>query len=127
MPGPIGQQACFIRDGERYFVPRPFLISDPDFKDGKCKRVEKTLSYGHDVDDLIAAIGNCEDSAAVMSGVATVAAALLRFNYDLSEDELDQLLVLRAGVPAKDDWPTAADGCGGSIYPDPSIPGEQNA
>jgi hypothetical protein len=113
--------------GERWFVPRPFLTFKPQFEGGKCRSVLRTLSYGPVIDEIIAAIGECKDSSAVLSGVATVAAALLSINYpSLTEGELDQLLVLRAGVPPEEDWPAAVMRVA-AFYPAPSTPGDSNA
>jgi hypothetical protein len=95
-------------DGQRWEVPLPSLTIRPHFKNGRATHATSFLSYGDDVDALVEAIGAATDPSAVICGTATLAAELLRANYDLTEGELDTLLALAPGSEdPRYQWPAA--------------------
>jgi hypothetical protein len=95
-------------DGQEWWVPLPSLTIRPKFENGRAVSATRFLSYGPAVDALIDAIGGATDPNAIMCGAASLAAELLGRHYDLTEGELDTLLVLS---PSSDDpryqWPAA--------------------
>jgi hypothetical protein len=90
-------------DSQEWAIPKPFLEIRPVFEQGVAKRAYRAFAYGPPIDDLVAAVAHAEGHDVVVSVVASLAAALLRRNYDLTEDELDQLVAYRV-----DDAPSFA-------------------
>src|SRR4051812_7237860 len=77
-------------DGSTWYIPKPHWRHQAVFKDQKAVDTVKRFGYSDDLDALVDALATegIED-AAVMSIVATVAGALLRQNYELTDGELD--------------------------------------
>ena len=76
----------------------------PTFKDGVAVRSYRFFSYDAALDGLVEAISDVEDLDAVISAVATLAARLLLYHYDLGDGDLDRLLAYRIGDPASLEW-----------------------
>jgi hypothetical protein len=99
-----GSHWIALADGQRWGFPRPWLEVRAAFNGGKPVGTCAVVTYGHATDQLLAAIGACDDAAARICGAATLAAALLRLNYELLDAELDGLLAFRRGDPASLAW-----------------------
>lgn len=106
-PGFDAEQCAWIRlaDGQEWAFPLPWLEQRAKFSGGKAVGTYLAIAYGNEADDLVAAIAACEGDGARIAGVATLAAMLLRENYDLADFELDTLLAFRPGDPATMGWP----------------------
>lgn len=88
-----------MADGQTWLLPKPWVAVHPVFKDGRPVDDWKCLTYGPELDALVENVAEAEGIASVLAGVA-LAAHLLRRNYDLSDDELAEVLVYRCGDPA---------------------------
>jgi hypothetical protein len=93
-----------LADGQRWALPLPWVELRAHFRGGKAVAAIPAVSYGADVDALLEAIAGCHDPAVLLSGAATLAAELLRRNYELSDAELDALLAFRGGAPDATAW-----------------------
>lgn len=93
-----------LADGSRWAFPKPWLEVHATFRDGRAVSTYPLLTYGPDLDELVGAIDECQDNAALLIGAASLGAYLLRRNYELSDDDLDGLFAFRSGDPASWDW-----------------------
>jgi hypothetical protein len=91
-------------DGQTWYVPKPWLEIRPIFRNGKAVDAYPVPTCGPELDGLIDAIGQADDHFAQIAAVATLAAELLRWHYDLSDAELDGLLAFRSADPASLQW-----------------------
>ncbi len=107
-----------LADGGRWAFPKPWLEVHATFREGRAVSGRPVLTYGPEIDELVDAIDGCRDNAALIIGVASLGAFLLRHHYDLSDDDLDRLFAVRAGDPSSWGWAEAvidvATGAGGS-------------
>jgi hypothetical protein len=107
-----------LADGGRWAFPKPWLEIHAAFRGGRAVSSAPVLTYGPELDELVRAIGECRDNAALLLGAATLGAFLLRHNYELPDEELDRLFAVRVGDPSSWDWARAvvdvASGTGGS-------------
>ena len=93
-----------LADGARWAFPKPWLEVHASFREGRAKSTYPILTYGAELDDLVNAIGECGDNAALIIGAASLGALLLRHNYDLSDSDLDRLFAVRVGDSSSWDW-----------------------
>jgi hypothetical protein len=91
-------------DGTAWYLPLPWLELRPKFEGGKCTRVYRAIAYGGGLDEILAGIAEAEDDTTAIVGAASVAAALLKRQYELEETELDQLLSFRPAEPQSIKW-----------------------
>jgi len=84
-----------LSDGQTWYVPKPWLEIRPVFRDGKAVTAYNVLTAGQELDELVDAIGEAETAKAQVIGAASLAAHLLRHHYDLTDEDLDQLLRFR--------------------------------
>lgn len=87
-----------------FHVPKPWVETRPVFEDGKVVRRYRVLTCGRALDELIVAIGDAEDFGSQISAVATLAAYLLRWHYDLTDSDLDRLLAYRNDDSNSMEW-----------------------
>ena len=66
------------------------------FRGGKAVTAYPVLTCGPELDELVEAMADCDDLDGQVVAVASLAAYLLRWHYDLTDAELDQLLAFRA-------------------------------
>jgi hypothetical protein len=92
-----------LADGQGWAFVKPHFQFRPRFQDSKVVRVERAITYGGDCDRLVEAIG--DGSIDQFSGVASLAAFVLRKSYTLAEEELDQLLAFSPDDAASMEWP----------------------
>lgn len=107
-----------LADGGRWALPKPWLEVHASFRDGRVASSRPILTYGHELDELVHAIGECRDDAALLIASASLGACLLGHHYDLSDDDLDRLFAVRVGDPDSWEWArsviqvaTGASGC----------------
>ncbi len=93
-----------LADGQTWYVPKPWLEVRPVFRGGKPTAAYRVLTCGAELDGLIEAMADADDLDAQVIGVASLAAYLLRWNYELSDSELDQLLAFRCSDPSSLQW-----------------------
>ena len=107
-----------LADGARWAFPKPWLEVYTSFREGRAVSTYPVLTYGPELDELVDAIGECHDNAALIIGAASLGAFLLRRHYDLSDEDLDRLFAVRVGDPSSWGWAQAvievATGSGGS-------------
>ena len=96
-----------LADGQKWAFPKPWLEIRASFKGGKPQTTYPVLTYGPELDVLVKAIGECRDNAALLCGTASLGAYLVSQNYDLSDEDLDQLFAFRLGDSASWDWARA--------------------
>jgi len=93
-----------LADGQPWAVPKPWLEIRPTFRGGKVASSYPVLTYGPELEALVDVIGQAEELCDQIAGVATLADCLLQWHYELSDADLDQLLVFRRGDPASVEW-----------------------
>jgi len=93
-----------LADGQTWWLPKPWLEIRPVFRGGKVVSTYDVVTCGPDLDEMIEAISEAETITAQVVGAASLAAHLLRFHYDLTDEDLDQLLRFRLSDPASLDW-----------------------
>ncbi len=91
-------------DGQTWFVPKPWLEIRPVFRGGKATAAYPVPTCGPELDALIEAVADAEDRVAQVAAVATLAAELMSWHYDLADAELDQLLAFRLADEASMNW-----------------------
>jgi hypothetical protein len=91
-------------DGQAWAIPKPFLEIRPAFRNGIAESAYCCLTYGYPVDGLVAAVAVLDGIDQIASVVATIAADLLRRNYDLVGDEFDRLLAYRVDDTESVKW-----------------------
>jgi hypothetical protein len=90
--------------GVEMALPKPFLEIRPVFQNGKAIANYSHLTYGPAIEALLDAIRECEYRREELVAVASLAAYLLCWHYDLSDAELDELLCYRVGDDASQEW-----------------------
>jgi hypothetical protein len=107
-----------LADGTRWAFPKPWLEVRASFREGRAVSAYPVLTYGPELDELVDAIDECRDNAALIIGAASLGAFLLRRHYDVSDEDLDRLFAVRISDPSSWDWAQAvievATGSGGS-------------
>jgi hypothetical protein len=93
-----------LADGQTWHVPKPWLEVRPIFRGGKPVSAYRVLTCGAELDALIEAMSDADELDAQVVGVASLAAYMLRWNYDLADAELDQLLAFRCSDPESLQW-----------------------
>jgi hypothetical protein len=93
-----------LADGQSWFVPKPWLEIRPVFRGGRAVAAYPVLTCGPKLDALVEAMAECEDLNSQVMAAASLTAHLLCWHYDLSDQELDQLLAFRRGDDASLKW-----------------------
>jgi hypothetical protein len=93
-----------LADGQTWYLPKPWLEVRPVFRGGKPTSVYRVLTCGAELDALIEALADVEDLDGQVVAVASLAAYMLRWNYELDDSELDQLLCFRCSDPTSLQW-----------------------
>jgi hypothetical protein len=83
------------RRRQPWAIPKPYIAIFPTFRDGVAESGFRHLTYGPDLDAHMDAIRECEEPIDRLLLVLTLGAYLLRRNYELTDDELDDLFVYR--------------------------------
>lgn len=107
-----------LADQREWAFPKPWFQLNAVFRDGKAVGTAPRITNGPELDALIDAIGEAEDTDLILSATATLGAFLLQANYDLSDADMDQLFAVRSGDPDAWNWAKAvmevATGSGGT-------------
>lgn len=93
-----------LADGQAWHVPKPWLEVRPVFRGGKPVSAYRVLTCGPELDELVEALAESDELDAQVVAVASLAAYMLRWNYDLTDADLDQLLAFRCSDPASLQW-----------------------
>jgi hypothetical protein len=93
-----------LADGQTWHVPKPWLEIRPVFRRGKAVSAYPVLTCGAELDGLVEAMSECEDLDSQVVAVASLAAHLLCWHYELTDAELDGLLCFRAADAASVNW-----------------------
>ena len=93
-----------LADGQPWFVPKPWLEIRPVFRGGKAVSAYPVITCGPSLDALVDAVAEADDGMVQISFVASLAAHLLCWHYDLTDPELDQLLAFRVHDDASLNW-----------------------
>ena len=93
-----------LADGQAWQVPKPWLEIRPVFRNGKAVTAYPVLTYGDELHQLVEAMAEVEDIWAQVVAIASLAAHLLRWHYDLEDSELDQLLAFRRADERSIEW-----------------------
>ncbi len=92
-----------LSDGQQWALPRPYIAIIPEFKGGVPTHTWTYLGYSPQIDRNLEAIGQAKDLLEVIIRTVALAAQLLLHQYELSDEELSQVLVYRADDPASDE------------------------
>src|SRR5262245_10936275 len=93
-----------LADEQSWFVPKPWLEIRPVFRGGKAVSAWRVLTCGPELDALIEALSECDDLDGQVMAAASLAAHLLRWHYELTDTELDQLLAFRCADDSSLAW-----------------------
>lgn len=93
-----------LADGQTWYLPKPWLEVRPIFRAGKAQKALAVFTNGPELDDLVEAIADADGLRQQVVGAASLAAHLLRWHYELSDADLDQLLCFRLADPASVQW-----------------------
>jgi hypothetical protein len=93
-----------LADGQTWYLPKPWLEVRPVFRGGKPTSAYRVLTCGAELDELIEAMADADDLDAQVIAIASLAAYMMRWNYGLSDSELDELLAFRCSDPASLRW-----------------------
>jgi hypothetical protein len=74
------------------------------FRGSKAVRAYPVLTCGPELDGLVEAMADCEDLDSQVVAVASLAAHLVCWHYDLTDTELDGLLCFRAADETSLNW-----------------------
>ena len=94
-------------DGQEWAVPKPWLEIRPVFEDGRAIGNYPVLTYGPDFDELLEAMADCDDLRTELIAVASLSSRLLRWHYELTSADLEQLLRFRTPDESSDAWARA--------------------
>ncbi len=107
-----------LADGGRWAFPKPWLEVRASFHSGRAASARSILTYGRELDELVQAITECRDDAALLIASASLGSYLLGHQYELSDDDLDRLFAVRVGDLDSWEWArsvievaTGASGC----------------
>ena len=96
--------AVRLADGQEWFFPKPWLEVRPVFKHGVAVASYPVYTSGPRLELLVETISECERLDEQVTAIATLAAELLLYHYDLDDSELDQLLAYRVHDEASTSW-----------------------
>jgi hypothetical protein len=93
-----------LADGQLWYFPKPWLEIRPTFRGGKAIDSYSVLTHGADLDALVEAISDCEDTGAQVIAAASLAAHLLGWQYNLTDEDLNTILAFRLHDPKSLEW-----------------------
>ena len=93
-----------LADGQAWHVPKPWLEIRPVFREGRAVAAYPVLTCGPELDELVEAMADCEDLPSQVMAIASAAAWLLKWHYDLKDSELDTLLAFRKADESSLAW-----------------------
>jgi hypothetical protein len=93
-----------LADGQSWFIPKPWLEIRPVFRGGRAVTAYRVLTCGAELDALVEALADSEDLDGQVTAVASLAAHLMCWHYELTDAELDGLLAFRAADAASLSW-----------------------
>lgn len=85
-----------LADGQAWQFPRPKVEMCPVVRDGKVT-LRTATNLGREFDELIEESLHAEGFADELTVLWTVAVSMLRFNYDLADDDFVEILRYRQG------------------------------
>lgn len=94
----LNLEACTpirLADGQEWYFPRPMLELNPTFINGDVVHLTNCLTSGSELDLLIQMIAEASEPKDQIAKIMTLGALLLLRNYDLTDDELSKLFILR--------------------------------
>jgi hypothetical protein len=93
-----------LADRQTWHFPKPRFEIHPSFGGGRVVGTYPVVTHGPELDELVDAVGKCEDTAALLVGAATLGAHLLVRNYDLADAELGELFAYRPDDQKSWEW-----------------------
>jgi hypothetical protein len=93
-----------LADGQTWWIPKPWLEVRPVFRGGRAVTAYPVLTCGPELDGLVEAMAECEDLDSQVTAVASLAAYLLCWHYELTDAELDGLLAFRCTGDDSVNW-----------------------
>lgn len=90
-----------LSDGQSWYLQRPWLEVIPHFVSGEAVDCVRMPSLG-DLDPLLLSIADEADPIKQSLLVLTLGAMLLQRSYDVSDQEMSRLFILRPGDPDSD-------------------------
>lgn len=117
--------AVLMGDGGEWLLPKPWVEIHPVFEGGRPVDKWLVFTYGPELDGLIRAISEAEDGSLRILAAVGLGAYLLRRNYELSDEQLAEVLVFRCGDPESEAMVKAIlDVATGRTGPKPSRGGD---
>ncbi len=93
-----------LADSQTWWIPKPWLEIRPVFRGGKAGSAYPVYTQGPILDALIEGVAEADTRMEQICFLASLAAELLCWQYDLVDDELDQLLCFRRSDEASEGW-----------------------
>lgn len=84
-----------LADGNQYAFPKPWLEIRGHFSAGKPTGLSARTTFGPELDEGVELIHQAESNHDLIIATLTLGAFLLRLQYDLSDEELQDLLAFR--------------------------------
>jgi hypothetical protein len=94
-----------LGDGQTWYLPKPVLRLKPIFRGGKVVE-SQVVTTDPQFNVLRQAVSDAGDTVA-FNVIAELAAYLLSKNYNLSDDDLSEILAYDTATEAGAGWPTA--------------------
>lgn len=89
-----------LSDGQTWFVPKPYTRMRPSFK-GRKAETSRVVTDDPEFNELFQAVEEHDTYLAI----ANLAAHMLAKNYDLSDDEMGEILTYDLKDQSPDRWP----------------------
>jgi len=99
---PDRSRPVVLSDGKEWFLPRPYIAINAIWEDGKPVGSYRSLRYGPEIDGLLRAISEADSVDASIVLVLALGAMLLDVNYELSDEDLAEVLVYQIDDPTFD-------------------------
>jgi hypothetical protein len=93
-----------LADGQAWAIAKPWLELRPGFRDGRSAAAYPVFTYGPEIGELVELITMAQGFIQQISVLATLAAKLLLYQYELADEDLDQLLAYRKSDPTSIAW-----------------------
>lgn len=84
-----------LADGQQWAFPKPWVEIRGVFSGGKPSVGAARTTHGPEFDEIVACLGQVETNEELIVATLMIGAFLLRKNYDLADEELEELFVFR--------------------------------
>ncbi len=97
-------QAITLEDGQDWHFPTPRVLFRPSFATGRVSESTPATDLGDDFNHALDALESSEnDNRSFLSRMFELAAIMMRYNYNITDDQLTELFAFRPGDEASQD------------------------